>query len=258
MKKLVRSYVLDLVLQVAECINEGAGGVPGLVHVAEILVLTEAPETGEGGVGRVDPQDGRHELPIRGEEELDGVVLVVGVVGVVFVVALRLRLGGGQRSSRVVNPDPVLGQRPEIREELAQRPEELLIGLAADNNGEDMVIGGLHDLLALLQDAEAHHGLLLGAAHLSPIALKLNPDYLTWLELNGLEDVRQEVLDPLVRPGGLAMDLVEGYELVDFLVDFLASCLHLIVPDHSHLDLAEIAVALARSCSGVKGLQSLR
>ena len=64
-------------------------------------------------------------------------------------------------------------------------------------------------------------------------------------------------MDPLVRPCGLARDREKRDEPVDLLVDLLPGLLHEIVPDHPHLDLAEITITLTRSGGGVKGLQSL-
>ena len=124
MNKYERSYVLDLVLKVMEGLCEGAGDVPVLVHVTEGTVRTEAPDAGVGGVGGVDPQDGRHELPIRGEEELNGVVLLLLLLLLKRGLLLR---AGVDLSRQRVDPDSVPGQRAKIREELVQGGNKLLV-----------------------------------------------------------------------------------------------------------------------------------
>ena len=124
MNKYERSYVLDLVLKVMEGLCEGAGDVPVLVHVTEGTVRTEAPDAGVGGVGGVDPQDGRHELPIRGEEELNGVVLLLLLLLLKRGLLLR---AGVDLSRQRVDQDSVPGQRAKIREELVQGGNKLLV-----------------------------------------------------------------------------------------------------------------------------------
>jgi len=125
MNKYERSYVLDLVLKVMEGLCEGAGDVPVLVHVTEGTVRTEAPDAGVGGVGGVDPQDGRHELPIRGEEELNGVLLLLLLL--LLLLKRGLLRAGVDLSRQRVDPDSVPGQRAKIREELVQGGNKLLV-----------------------------------------------------------------------------------------------------------------------------------
>ena len=212
----------------------------------------EAPDAWVAGVGRLQTQHSRHELPVRGEEEVHLVVLP-GLI--------RLGVLGGISGflGHCIDKDPVPLQLTEIFKELGQGVDEVIISLPSHGDGQHVVMVRLQHHLPLIQHTERDHRLLLKLAHLPAVSLHLDANPLIWLDLHTLENVRQEVLDPLVRSNDLVVgfDLVQWHERLHRGILSLTSLVQQVIPDHSHLNTSEESVCSPRSRGRIECLESL-
>jgi len=162
---------------------------------------------------------------------------------------LSFSLGGvGCLLGDRVEPDPRVDQLVDVQEESRDRREEILIALPSQSYGEDMAVVRLEDLLALVQQAEAHHGLLLCLAHLAAISLQLEMDLLARFEIHSGEKVGEKLLDLLVSSHNRAsLDLSQVNAFIHLVVDLSASLINQVIPHHAHVHSTKSSVGVAGS-----------